>query len=71
MDDAHPTFTIKTTAEKFKILNDGNPASYESEDDTAADTDPLTDDDYFSSDDKSADYCDKIKFDNTTTNYYP
>ena len=53
------------------MLDDRNPVSYKSEDDAIVANNPLTDDDYFSSDDKSTDYCDKIEFDNTTTNYYP
>ena len=51
MDNTYPTFTLKTTSEKFKVLENNNPIIYDSEDDASVSTNPLTDDDCTDSDD--------------------
>ena len=42
MDDVHPRFSLKTTAEKFKMNKKNHFVSYEPEEDAVASTDPLT-----------------------------
>ena len=61
MDDTSPAITLKTTTEKFKVLNDSNHVSNESENDASEATDPLTDGDWYDSDDEYAEYCDKTE----------
>ena len=61
----YPTLTLETTAEKFRILDNNNPASCESEDDAVAATDPLTHDDCTESDDECNIYCSRTECDNT------
>ena len=67
MDNTYPTFTLKTTSEKFKVLENNNPIIYDSEDDASVSTNPLTDDDCTDSDDQCIGYCDSIECDNSAT----
>ena len=67
MDERHPEFALKTTTEKFKFLNNGNPVRFDSEDESAAFTDPINDNDFSDSSDECADYCTSTEYDNAAT----
>ena len=67
MDDKCPTFILKTTSEKFKMLDSNNTTSHESVDDVTAATDSLTNDDYPDSYDECSSYHDITDHDNTET----
>ena len=66
MDVRCPTLTLKLTAEKFKVLANKNSESFESEDDDAVATDPLSDNDCTDSDHECASHCDRTECDNST-----
>ena len=52
MSDANPMFTLKITAEKFKMIDNDYPASRESENDDTVTIDTLNDDDCTDYDDE-------------------